>query len=291
MPIATGSQILASDALSLGIAIYGDGSDGDVTIAVNTDLARDMFYGNLTVNAGITLNTKGYRVFVKGTLTNNGIISRNGNAGAPGTAALYGDGGTLLAAASLGASGAGGHGKTVNATDRNGGGGGGGGGVVLICAKSIVNTGGIISANGGAGGAGASVDNVSGANVAAVAGDSMTASLGGAGGTGGATGPAAGGTVTAPTTAQGGFRSLPMAILLKDETTKVNGGAGGGGGGTSTSPTQGGGGGGGGGGTLVIIYNTLAVGTETATGGAAGAGGGAAAVAGSAGTVIKLANA
>ena len=58
---------------------FGDGDDGVVTIAANTNLARDMFYDSLTVDSGKILSTKGYRIFVKGTLTNNGTIENNGH--------------------------------------------------------------------------------------------------------------------------------------------------------------------------------------------------------------------
>ena len=49
--------------------IYGSGADGNVTISTNTTLTRDMYYNNLTVNAGIHLNTAGYRVFVRNSLS------------------------------------------------------------------------------------------------------------------------------------------------------------------------------------------------------------------------------
>lgn len=39
-----------------------------------------MYYQDLTINSTIVLNTNGYRVYVAGTLTNNGIIRRNWNA-------------------------------------------------------------------------------------------------------------------------------------------------------------------------------------------------------------------
>jgi hypothetical protein len=55
-------------------SIYGTGSDGNVVISSNITLARDMYYNNLTVNGGFHLNTNGYKVFVKGTLTLNGNI-------------------------------------------------------------------------------------------------------------------------------------------------------------------------------------------------------------------------
>lgn len=55
-------------------SVYGTGFDGTVTIASNTSLSRDMYYMNLTVNNGVHLNTNGFRVFVKNTLTLNGTI-------------------------------------------------------------------------------------------------------------------------------------------------------------------------------------------------------------------------
>ena len=55
-------------------SVYGTGFDGTVTIASNTSLSRDMYYANLTVNSGVHLNTNGFRVFVKSTLTVNGTI-------------------------------------------------------------------------------------------------------------------------------------------------------------------------------------------------------------------------
>lgn len=55
-------------------AIYGSGVDGDVTIAANTTLLGDAYYNNLTVNSNCILNTNGFRVFVKGTLTLDGFI-------------------------------------------------------------------------------------------------------------------------------------------------------------------------------------------------------------------------
>jgi hypothetical protein len=53
---------------------YGSGFDGNVVISTNTSLSRDMYYNNLTINSGIHLNTNGFKVFVKDTLTLNGTI-------------------------------------------------------------------------------------------------------------------------------------------------------------------------------------------------------------------------
>lgn len=51
-----------------GEAVYGPGTDGNVTITGTVSLNRDMYYNNLTVQAGAQLDTNGYRVFVKNTL-------------------------------------------------------------------------------------------------------------------------------------------------------------------------------------------------------------------------------
>lgn len=73
-------------------AVYGNGSDGVVTIAAGTTtLTRDMYYESLTVTG--TLATNGWRVFVKGTVSGAGTISNNptaATAGGNGTAAAGG---------------------------------------------------------------------------------------------------------------------------------------------------------------------------------------------------------
>lgn len=97
---------------------YGDGSDGDVTISVDTTLTRDMFYNNLTVNTGINLNSGGYRIFVKDTLTMSGTakISRNGGNGTNAVTTTPGNGGTL-AAGSLAGGTSGGNGSASPSGD------------------------------------------------------------------------------------------------------------------------------------------------------------------------------
>ena len=61
-----------------GDEVFGFGQDGDVTIASNTTLTRDMYYNDLTINSSCDLDTNGYRVFVKGTLTFTDSTSRIG---------------------------------------------------------------------------------------------------------------------------------------------------------------------------------------------------------------------
>jgi len=72
---------------------FGDGSDGAKTVAANETLTSDMYYTDLTINNTKTLNTGGFRIFVTGTLTNNGTISRVGNTGGNGVAGANGGGG------------------------------------------------------------------------------------------------------------------------------------------------------------------------------------------------------
>lgn len=79
--------------------VFGDGSDGDVTLSVNTTLSRDMFYNNLTMPSTYTLDTAGYKIFVAGTLTRSATGSifnngGNGGAGANGSGLTGGAGGT-----------------------------------------------------------------------------------------------------------------------------------------------------------------------------------------------------
>ncbi len=258
------------DVAATNLLFHGDGSDGDVTISSTTTLTRDMYYNNLTVNSGIALNTNGYRIFVKGTLTNNGYIQNNGSNGVPGNP-YYGSPGYGGAAGTLGGGGTGGYqfgywDETPCYTSP----GGGGGGIVLIIAKAVTNSG-TVRANGGNAGNVTTSQNNSGNGPA---GTSMTSSFGGAGGAGGSFGAysgGAGGTVTPPTAAQGGIRALPFAILLRDGTTLFTGGAGGGGGGAYDGYYASGGGGGGGG-AVVIVYGSATWGTEQAVGGTGGTG-------------------
>ena len=60
------------------VPVFGDGSDGDVTLVGNTTLSRDMLYNSLDTS-GFSLDCGGYRIFVKNTLTNSGTIHANGN--------------------------------------------------------------------------------------------------------------------------------------------------------------------------------------------------------------------
>jgi len=94
---------------------FGDGSDGDVTITSETTLTRDMYYNNLTIAQGAILNPNGYRIFVKNTLINNGVLRRNGNPGEDGDGKLgnYAQGGAPLSSGTLFGSAGGGKGGYV----------------------------------------------------------------------------------------------------------------------------------------------------------------------------------
>ena len=71
----------AAGVPGVGISwIFGNGVDGSQTISASTTLTRDMYYADLTVNPGVTLNTGGFRIFVSGTLTlgAGSLIGRDG---------------------------------------------------------------------------------------------------------------------------------------------------------------------------------------------------------------------
>ena len=281
---------------SITDAVFGDGSDGAVTIWDNTTTTRDMYYNSLTLSATSSpvLDTNGYRIFIRNILTVGSgatIENKGDNAGAT-SSQSFGAGGEE---GSLGGGTDGGWGGADNDTDM-GGGGGGGGGVILIVARSITNAG-TISVKGGDGADGI---NTSGNASNGVAGGATTTSLGGNGGTGGTSSPGtggAGGATTAPSAVYGGFRAVPAAIDLKIATPAgttysdnlIKGGGGGGGGGVDNEAAKTCGGGGGGGGAIVLIYKDFTdTGTVTVAGGAGGTGVGDNGDAGTAGTKIEI---
>jgi hypothetical protein len=110
--------------------LFGDGNDDDMTIAVNTSLTRDIYPKILTIDAGIILDTAGFRIIAKkgvkifGTIRNNGGNAVGATAGTGAAAGTIG-GGSNGAAGSVGS---GANGVTINSTDLPGQGGGGGNG-------------------------------------------------------------------------------------------------------------------------------------------------------------------
>lgn len=228
--------------------IFGDGSGGASTTIATMTLTGDVYYTNLTVNNGVTLNTANYRIYVSGTLTVNGTISNNGGTGSTGaTGANAGAGnscstaggagagavatGTVAVLTAGGTGGAGGLGNSNSPTAGCGGGGGGGGsagGIVAIYAHNIViGSTGLITSNGGNGGQGGNGGNGSSSNPGATdnggAGStgttaSVSASIGsagsasGAGGAGGNTGSGGAGAGAGATSAATLSAFLPHVL-------------------------------------------------------------------------------
>ena len=251
---------------------FGDGSDGSATIAVNTVLTKDTYYTNLTVNAGVRLETRGFLLFGTGTLTNNGTIVdydpslKDGGDGADGL-----------------------NGSATNAA----GGTAGGASVTATVYGSLAGK------AGGQGGLGGYLG--SGNGTAGTAGTVQTESLvstaSSAGGNGGGTQPqfGNGGTGGAGATSTAAVRNNPRMIaflslmqeagsssFLKGGCSPGSGGGGGGGYGNVTGATGRGGGGGGGGGSgapggIVSIFfriiDNTATGIISADGGDGGDGG------------------
>ena len=296
---------------ALAGALFGDGSDGTVTfdgvatilgmvpVANVYTMTRDLYLDTATINTGITLNTGGFRIFVKTLLTLTGFarINYDGLAGSAGLVNGGGGGAAALAAGTLGGSNAGGAGgnpgggsgvsvaQGTNATDwRPGLGGAGGAGV---------------GAGGGNGGfslsasANGSVNNFLAATVynlivsGAVASLKLTGGGGGGGGGGGNNAPTGG--FGGGGGSGGGLIVVVARQIAGTGSITARGGAGGagfaGGGGLAC-----GGGGGGGGGLITVAIGQGAFPTTDVSGGLGGAGGngGVAGVAGSAGKVVFL---
>jgi hypothetical protein len=266
---------------TLNPGLVSDGVDGDVTISVNTTLTRDMDYNSLVVNAGVNLNTGGYTIFCKTSLTVSatGLITRNGNVGGNAATSSAGAAGAAIAgvttgtgnagaAGGAGTTAAGGSGATSAAVSGEGGGGGVGG-----------NGGG---GSGGVGGSGGNSGVVTIRYFRNVQSNWKYTAVGtympmGSGGAGGAAGGGDG--VNLGRGGGGGGSSGGGIMIICDSlnnlgTIQAKGGAGGNGGGSALGNVGGGaGGGGGGGGKIMILANTLTSrGTLDVSGGAAGTG-------------------
>lgn len=231
-----------------GFTYFGDGSDGDVTIAAGTTtLTRDMYYNNLIVNG--TLVPAGFRVFAKTSIVVNGggVISQTGAAAAD---AISNVGGTGAAAATY----------NVGSLWKMGTGGSNGG------------------AGNAAGGANGTASAALGGSAPAVGG------AGGNGGTPGGNGAGGGGGTTAANGAWTPIVKMPRLIStvygIWTTTVAINlftegqGGGGGAGGSGNGAATGGGGGGGGaaGGGMLIFAAAITNSGSIEAKGGKGGNG-------------------
>lgn len=267
-----GSTIASGD-------VFGDGSDGDVTISADTSLTTDMYYNNLTIQTTKTLNPNGFRIFVKGTLTfqGSGKIAANGNAGTAGSAG----------------------GDSIPPGTGVGGGGGGTGGAAAHATGSLPAS---EEGKDGGGGGGDGTYNTCRAGSAGTAGDNATKAIAGAGsaggggsnGSGGCTSPGgAGAAGSASGTIFNSIRNFTSAFMLLDNFPSVTAfslaaGSGSGGGGSSGrisgGVASGGGGGGGGSGssggivwvaakTIVTVASNNYLEAKGGDGGAGGRGG------------------
>jgi pectin methylesterase-like acyl-CoA thioesterase len=255
--------------------IYGNGSDGSVTISTTVTLTRDMFYRTLDLNSGGVLQPDGYRIHVQFTCTfAAGSITANGVAGQDGAAG--------------GAGGAGGGNSNVLGE----GGSGGAGGTNSDGTTGVSTTGSIALGDGGTGGdAGARNGGAGGSSTGFSNGASPEASLSGGagyvitapntvevlsggGGGGGGAGSGAGNT-------GGGGGGGGGAVILIARRIRANGGtvtiqARGGDGGDGGVTGDTGGGGGGAGGSVLLITDHNPHGTNiSVSGGAGGVGNGA----------------
>ena len=180
-----GSGADGTHTLTTGTSQSAKTGDNSVTLFTNTasnvwTMQTDVYVQDLTINNSVTLETNGFRLFVKGTLTigssassnakiqnsgttgNNGVDGGGSSGTAGGTGGAGGIGGSLSAGSTGGSGGAGGDG--TDAGGAGGGGAGGTGGFILISAKTIINNcangSGILTegANGGSGGDGISLE-------------------------------------------------------------------------------------------------------------------------------------
>ncbi len=290
---------------------FGDGSDGDVTVSASTTttLTRDMYYDNLVVNG--TINTGGYRIFVKGTISGSGTVANNGNNGSNGTAGGSGGAAGAAGTATVGyftntAGGIGGAGK------QNGSGNSGTAGTTIANALSTTSGGnsGYGGGYNGATGAGAGVysstttaaltrfaiskfQTVAGVDINS-AGGTVKYTSAAAGGGGGGGGSSGGGAISGGG-GGGGASGGIVAIFAKNWTgtftiSSTGGNGGDGGAGASGGGHVSGGGGGGGGGNGGYVFTVYGVKTWTGSytltagsGGTAGAASGSPAEAGGAG--------
>ena len=282
----TPRALVAADINSIyPLGIYGDGSSGSVTYSSPTTLTAPVFATNMTVST--TLDTDGYPIYVRGTLT----ISNAAHIYCLGV--VGGAGGTGRNTNALGGSGAGGAGSSgssagtnaSNITNALGGAGGAGGaqssgpfaggtgGTVTAPSSSYVpyrmstlaSLGLMISPSGAI------------APLAGSGGGGGACSVGGAGGRGGG----GGGTI---------LICAHQIVITGSGTISAAGGNG------QAGTSSGSGGGGGGGGVIIIVTDVPInqpgqIDVSGGSGGAAGGGSGSNAGAnGSTGTIITITN-
>lgn len=276
--IAVGGNTLQYQVGNAGIFSFGDGSDGAATFVdqgtaptgtTKTDntagatifrFDRDVYYTTLTLNATVTINSNGYRIFCSTSATVNGTITQKGAAGTNGST-----------------------GATAGAGGAGGAKGSGGGSLPAGYFLLILNSG-----DGEVGGSTVSPNGSNGVNGSPVT-NSLTTSNGPAGGHGGDTTDGTGGTGgAASTTAVSNVKLIAnwhLATLLdvgatgatlKFTSSASSAGAGGGAGKISDGGGGGGGGGGSPGGMIALYAKSITVGASgviTTNGGNGGNGG------------------
>jgi len=297
-------KTVSTVGLNAGIsALFGIGSDGDVTITGTVTLARDMNYRSLTVSGAGQLITNGYRVFVLDTLDItaapagairwNSPAGNNASGAAGGTYAAFGTlAGTtpgLAYAANTGGTGNTGTGTNgsnsvptypYNFSSAAAGAGGAGGNGVSVGAAGITAT--VLNS------AAIVYSSISQTFLALVGGNSSSSSIvqpslaGGGGGQGGGDGVNAGGGGGAPSPGAG-MVYIAARNINRGASTAVgaiaakSGNGGNGADGVAGTAGGGGGGGAGSGGTVIIIAESLLGATATnaidVSGGAGGNGG------------------
>jgi hypothetical protein len=268
--------------------IFGDGSDGVVNLDGTNSypfasksgsiytFTKEPNASSFTIASGVTVNANGFKIFCRGTFTNNGILQNIGNAGASAGVA-----GAVAGQGFLGGGQPGGVGNTGAGSAGTGGGFGiGSGGAGGAGSTGIAGT------QGFAANASSYMFKNPQAVLVGVMGYNGIAQLirggsGGGGGGGDGTNKGGGGG------SGGGIIAILAQTAVNTGTMTVVGGAGG----SATVGNAGGGGGGGGG--LIVVYTLTPwsnSGTTVLTGGAAGAGfgTGAAGAAGSAGSIVNI---
>ena len=258
------------------VGIFGDGSDGDVTLSSSTTLTREMNYRNLTLNGSVILNTAGYIVRVSGTLimSASSIISCDGSAGqnAPAAGTKGNGGGSTMTAARYPwqcVPGSGGAGEQRSAAANSNGTGASRGSSTTTATSS-----GPVFIRAGAGGGGGGAHGSTTGRVAPVAGTAVW--HGNAGGVGAT---ASGTSTTAYASGGGGGGGGGICVVFANDvsagtSTYIRANGGNGGNGYVGSNATGGGGGGGGGGTAILVYKTYkALPSLSANGGSVGTGG------------------
>lgn len=285
--LASGNIVDKTCILDFADEWFGDASDGSVTFdgsttvlgiapTLNTyQMVRDIYCNVLTINAGITLSSCGYRVFAR-SIQGSGLIRASyifGNA-ALGTVSGSNNGNT---AGGAGAANGTNSPNIINSLGGRGGAGGAGNG-------TTGGTAGTVTAPVGSIGVPREIRSAIAAGMIGASTTTYTPLLSGSGGGSGGGGGAGGGT-GGSSGYDGGICVVVAKIIASTITISAVGSVG-----AAATGTNAGGGGGGGGGVVIIVSATPNAPSTNVAGGLGGAktGTGTAGSAGSAGTVILI---